>query len=1316
MAADGTIIIDTRVDTSGADNDLNRLSGLASKGLSGLNKAFLGVTTAVGGVGLASIKVGMDFESSMSQVAATMGMTSDEIANGSKEFELLSEAAKEAGRTTQFSASESAEALNYLALAGYDAEKSVDMLPKILNLAAAGGMELASASDMVTDSMSALGLSVNESDMFIDKIAKTSQKSNTSVEQLGEAILTVGGTAKVLAGGTTELNTTLGILADNGVKSAEGGTALRNMILALTPTTNKAIDAFKKLNVETYDANGNLRPVNETFAEMNDKLKELSQEDRTRVLSDIFNKVDLKSVNGLLASTVINTNDLRNELAGMGVDVEGCSDMMNYLASTFEKGEGKAEFMSYAMEEMSINTEQASFMYDYLNKNIGTSNTRFNELSGYIEDSAGAAANMAETLNDNLRGDLKELGAAVEGIGVAFSENFDVSARKSVQAVAETLNELTKKLSSGELDNAISTIATTIAGIGSALLVLNIGSKIAGLIALISQAGGVFALLGAGITAIGGPITLIVAGIAGVVAAIATLWNTNEGFRDAVTSAWEYIKQVASDVWGNICTLFTETIPNSFQSMCDFFAGIPEWFSNLWTSVTDTFTQWGENISSFFTTTIPQWIEDIKKWFSDFCTNTVEMFSEWGNNITSFFTNTIPQWVENIRVWFSELPGKIGEGLGMALGSIATWCVETWNYFSTNIPLWIEGISTWFSELPEKIWAWLNESINKVIDWGSELYNKASEAVTKTIGSVSTWFSELSTKIWTGLSSSIQKIIDWGSQTWNKASEWTNKTVTSIVQYMSELPGKMWAWLVQAVQKIVQMGTDMVAKAKEAATNTINSIVTGFKELPGKMLSIGKSVVEGLWNGITSMGSWLLNKVKGFADGVIDGFRKTFKINSPSKVMIEIGKFIDEGLAKGIADNSDSVKTATKKVTDMVEKEIENIQSKRDLDVLGLEKTLKNLADEEKKALASVKGKNASATKDRIKAEYDAKQEAVKEQIKLRKKQADDEIKELKKISESAKEQLQDELNAKKEFAKEVNNLEKAITDALKEKYKQEYDAQVESINGQLSNLDRWKNESIDKINSVYDAKIDAIDAELKALDQAEKEKDRLEAENKDLDKIKRLEEAIAFEHDETNKAQLEKELEKVKQEREKRLEEEALEDKKEALKAQKEELEEKRKNEIDNINSIYESEKEFYQNRLDEAKKFYNDRTSEAKLQAEAEKLIVDKNQKEIVELIKSYAPQWYDAGQSLGDRLVEGMKPSIDSINKMIDSIWSSINAAQSAAKSAVGSINKIISNNTVNNNSKTSNFNTYVEPSVKNGYSDIEVAMRRMAFSID
>ena len=299
-----------------------------------------------------ALGVGMEFESSMSLVAATMGITTDEIDAGSNAFIALSGAAKEAGAKTKYNSAEGAEALNYLALAGYSVEKSVAALPVVLDLASSGGLELAYASDLITDSMSALGMETDELNGFVDQLAKTSQKSNTNIAQLGEGILTVGGTAKIMAGGTTELNTQLGILADNGIKGSEGGTALRNVLLALSAPTKKQADQMKALGVNTYDANGQLRPTNEIFNDINGILSTMTQQGQTEVLNNLFNKVDLKAANALLANSGDRFNNLSNEIANAdGAAGEMAKTMEHNLKGQIEEFDSAAEAVGITVYE-----------------------------------------------------------------------------------------------------------------------------------------------------------------------------------------------------------------------------------------------------------------------------------------------------------------------------------------------------------------------------------------------------------------------------------------------------------------------------------------------------------------------------------------------------------------------------------------------------------------------------------------------------------------------------------------------------------------------------------------------------------------------------------------------------------------------------------------------------------------------------------------------------------------------------------------------------------------------------------------------------
>src|SRR5699024_3043486 len=247
-----------------------------------------------------SLNVYADYEDSMKQVQATMGLTGVE---GEEAFKKLSEAAKEAGASTRFSASESADALNYLALAGYDAEQAIDALPGVLTLAAEGGMDLAKASDLVTDSMAALGLEISDMDSYMDMMARTSQKSNTDVQQLGEGILVAVATMKNAGQELDTLNVMLCVLANRGIKGSEGGTKLRNVIMSLTSPTSAAAKELDSLGISVTDSSGNIREMNEIFEDLDEKLGGLSESDKMNAMSNIFNKQELEAVNAHLSGT-----------------------------------------------------------------------------------------------------------------------------------------------------------------------------------------------------------------------------------------------------------------------------------------------------------------------------------------------------------------------------------------------------------------------------------------------------------------------------------------------------------------------------------------------------------------------------------------------------------------------------------------------------------------------------------------------------------------------------------------------------------------------------------------------------------------------------------------------------------------------------------------------------------------------------------------------------------------------------------------------------------------------------------------------------
>lgn len=361
--------------------------------------AFGAASAATVAFGGSAVEAGMSFDKSMAQVAATMGKTMDDMdtevghANTSfGEFDgTLREFAQFMGANTAFSATQAADALNYMALAGYKTQESMDMLPNVLNLASAGNMDLARASDMVTDAQTALGLSFDETSVMVDQLAKASSTTNTSVEQLGDAFLTVGATARSVKGGTQEMATVMGILADNGIKGSEAGTHFRNImqrIVKMDNPTKKMAQAMDELGISSdffYDTAGNMRDLPSIFQDLDKAMAGKSAREKDSLISMLFNQYDLSAVNSLL----------------------------------------------------------------------GTSTERWEEVGAAIDDAAGSADQMAKTQLDNLAGDITLFKSALEGAQIAVSDQLTPAIRKFVQFGTKGLSDLTMAFQDDGLEGAM---------------------------------------------------------------------------------------------------------------------------------------------------------------------------------------------------------------------------------------------------------------------------------------------------------------------------------------------------------------------------------------------------------------------------------------------------------------------------------------------------------------------------------------------------------------------------------------------------------------------------------------------------------------------------------------------------------------------------------------------------------------------------------------------------------------------------------------------------------------------------------------------
>lgn len=350
----------------------NLVSEAITKGLEAITNGFKSVTSMADNFIKSSVSAGMSFDSAMSQVYATMGDKAEEEIkyNGElmKSSEALRQFAKEMGATTKYSATESAEALNYMALAGYDAELSMKMLPNVMNLASAGAFDLARASDMITDTQTAMGLSVERTTKLVDEMAKAASTGNTSVEQLGDAFLTVGGLAKELNGGfvtlangtkkpvdgVQELEIALTAMANAGVKGSEAGTHMRNLLMKLSAPTEDAKKLFDELGVTVFDSSGKMASLKDIFSELQTAFNGMNnQQKKLEAISEIFNARDTASATALLSAVEEGWDSIGESI----LQAEGAASKMS--ATQMDNLQGWKTIFNSAKEGLQISISEA---------------------------------------------------------------------------------------------------------------------------------------------------------------------------------------------------------------------------------------------------------------------------------------------------------------------------------------------------------------------------------------------------------------------------------------------------------------------------------------------------------------------------------------------------------------------------------------------------------------------------------------------------------------------------------------------------------------------------------------------------------------------------------------------------------------------------------------------------------------------------------------------------------------------------------------------------------------------------------------------
>ena len=364
MSYDGYLKFNTKIDSSGFSSGIHKIGSIAKTGLSVIGGFAAGI---VGAGSAAAVKIGMSFESQMSKVQAISGATGDELS-------ALTEKAKEMGQATKFSATESAQALEYMAMAGWKTEDMLGGIEGVMNLAAASGEDLATTADIVTDALTAFGMSASESGHFADVLAVASSNANTNVSMMGETFKYVAPVAGALGYSAEDTALAIGLMANSGIKAGQAGTALRAIMSRMAKPTDEVEAAMQRLGISLTDSQGNMKSLNEMIKDLRDGFSGLSEA----------------------------------EAAQMAAALGGQEAMSGLLAI------------------------------------VSASDEDFSKLESSIYSCDGAAAQMADTMNNNLQGQLTILKSSAEALGLELYESIQTPLTNIAKAGIEEINKLTQ--------------------------------------------------------------------------------------------------------------------------------------------------------------------------------------------------------------------------------------------------------------------------------------------------------------------------------------------------------------------------------------------------------------------------------------------------------------------------------------------------------------------------------------------------------------------------------------------------------------------------------------------------------------------------------------------------------------------------------------------------------------------------------------------------------------------------------------------------------------------------------------------------------
>ena len=710
--------------------------------ISGVGTKLLPVTGAVTAAGTAAVKTAADFESAMSKVSAVSGATGSDL-------DALSAKAREMGSKTKFSASEAAEAMNYMAMAGWKTEDMLGGIEGVMNLAAASGEDLATTSDIVTDALTAFGLSASDSGHFADVLAAASSNANTNVSMMGETFKYCAPIAGSLGFSVEDTAEAIGLMANAGIKSTQAGTALRTIMTNLSGDVKICGSSIGEVTVATTNADGSMRDLSDILADCRTAFSGLTE----------------------------------SEKASAAESLVGKNAMSGFLA-----------LMNAGEDDVS-------------------------KLSNAINGCDGAAQDMADTMNDNLEGQLTILKSQLQELAISFGEIL-LPAVKNIVSFLQGFIDVLNNMPDG-MKQTIVTIALIAAALGPVLIIVGkVISAVGTIMTIVPKVVGVIngvktAFAALNVTMLANPIVLIIAAIAALVAAFIYLWNTNEDFRQFWIDLWKDIKEVAIACWEAISQFLSsawEAIRNTASTVWNAIAGF---FTGLWEGIKNTFTTVVNAISTFLT----------NAW------NAIKTTAQtvW-NAISGFFTT----------IWTG-----ISTTVQTVVNAISTFLTTAWNTIKTTIQTVLTAIQTVFTTVWNAIKTAITNVVNGIATTISTVWTNIKNTVTNVVNALKTAVSNAFSAMWNGIKSTITGIYNTIKSGFDNA-----------VNFIKNLASNAFSWGADIVNGIINGIKSAIGALKNAVSNIAETIKS---YLHFSVPDVGP---------LTDYESWMPDFMEGLAKGI----------------------------------------------------------------------------------------------------------------------------------------------------------------------------------------------------------------------------------------------------------------------------------------------------------------------------------------------------------------------------------------------------------------------------------------------------------------